>query len=145
MANMIIKEHKKDRLYRNPTFFVLNKGANSGKPKKTSFTNSFVLIFENEEDCENHFHIAYSLWKHEFWKKYLVGKSILYLKLEYFKYDFPIQAKTMMDEFEVHKKRVAAIKLNKIREENYIKNQVLILETKKNLLIRGFRARNAKK
>lgn len=145
MVNMIIKEHKKDRIYANPHFFVLNKGNNSGKPQKSWFANSFVLIFENDEDCENHFHIADSLWKHKFWHKYLLGKSILYLKLQYFQYDFPIQAKIMMDEFEEHKKMVATIKLNKIREENYIKNQVVILEAKKNLMIRGFRARNAKK
>jgi hypothetical protein len=51
----------------------------------------------------------------------------------------------MMQEFEEHVKKVAEIRLNKIREENYLKNQALINETKKNLMYRGFRARNANK
>ncbi len=145
MVNMMIREHKKDRLYGNPHFFVLNKGTNSGKPQKSSFANSFVLIFENAEDCENHFNIAFSLWSAKFWSQFLVGNAILFLKLEYFKSEFPKQAKIMMLEYEEHVKKVAEIKLNKVREENYIKNQLLIYETKKNLMYRGFRARNANK
>jgi hypothetical protein len=145
MVNMIIKEHKKDRMYGNPHFFVLNKGTNSGKPQKTSFANSFVLIFDSEVDCENHFNIAYSLWIKKFWIQYLVGNAPRFLRLTYFKLEFPKQAQGMMQEFEEHVRKVAEIKLNKIREENYLKNQALINETKKNLMYRGFRARNANK
>lgn len=145
MFNIIIREHKKDKLYVNPHFFVLNKGVNSGKPQKTSFANSFVLIFESNKDCEDYFNIAFSLWRMKFWSQSLVGNAILFLRLEYFKIEFPNQAKTMMQEFEEHVKKVAEIKVNKVREENYIKNQLLIYETKKNLMYRGFRARNASK
>ncbi len=145
MVDMIIKEHKKDRIYSNPHLFILNKGKNSGKPQKQPYANSFVVIFKTGEDCENHLNIAEALWKTKFWQKYLLGKSILYLKLQYFQFEFPIQAKILMEEFDEHVKKVALIKLQKIREENYIKNQVLIYETKRNLMYRGIRARNANK
>ena len=49
---------------------------NSGKPQKEPFTNSFVVIFQNEEDCESIYFVAYSLWKTKFWHPYLVGSVI---------------------------------------------------------------------
>ena len=52
MLNFIIKTHKKDALYAKPHLFLLNKGMNSGKPQKESSTSSFVVIFQNEKDCE---------------------------------------------------------------------------------------------
>ena len=131
MLKIIIKTHKKDVQYGNPHFFVLNKGLNSGKPQKETFANSFVVIFQNEQDCENYFHVAYSLWLSKFWHQYLVGNPILFLRLEYFKIEFPVQAKRIMDEFVEHQKKVEAIKLAKLREEQYHKNIALINQTKK--------------
>ena len=61
MPNFIIKTHRKDTVYRKPHLFVLNKGINSGKPQKTQFTNSFVVIFENQEDLESVYWITYSI------------------------------------------------------------------------------------
>ncbi len=62
MTNYIIKTHRKDTIYAKPHLFILNKGMNSGKPQKEPFTNSFVIIFSNEEDCETVYWIAFSLW-----------------------------------------------------------------------------------
>lgn len=131
MLKIIIKAHKKGVLYVNPHYFVLNKGLNSGKPQKEPFANSFVIIFSNETDCNNYFHVAYSLWSSKFWKPYLVGYPILFLRLEYFQMEFPTQAKRMMEDFVEHEKKVAAIKLAKLREEQYHKNSALINEAKK--------------
>jgi hypothetical protein len=131
MLKIIIKAHKTGVLYGNPHYFVLNKGLNSGKPQKESFANSFVIIFQNALDCENHFHVGYRLWISKFWRQYLVGDANLFLKLEYFNIEFPIQAKRIMEEFAVHEKKVSAIKLAKLREEQYYKNIALINAAKK--------------
>jgi hypothetical protein len=131
MLKIIIKAHKTGVLYGNPHYFVLNKGLNSGKPQKEPFANSFVIIFQNELDCENHFYVAYSLWISKFWRQFLVGNAILFLRLEYFKIEFPIQAERIMQEFAEYEKKVAAIKLAKLREEQYHKNIALINEAKK--------------
>jgi hypothetical protein len=131
MLKIIIKAHKAGVLYGNPHYFVLNKGLNSGKPQKEPFANSFVIIFQNELDCENHFHVAFSLWISKFWRQFLVGNAILFLRLEYFKIEFPMQAERIMQEFAEYEKKVAAIKLAKLREEQYHKNIALINEAKK--------------
>jgi len=88
MLNFIIKTHKNGIIYNKPHLFILNKGMNSGKPQKEPFTNSFVILFQNEEDCENVFWIAYSLWKSKFWHQHLVGSVISFLRLNDFKKEF---------------------------------------------------------
>ena len=61
MTNFIIKTHRKDTLYNKPHLFILNKGMNSGKPQKTPFTNSFVVIFQKKRTAKAFFllHIVY--------------------------------------------------------------------------------------
>ena len=55
MTNFIIKTNRVGTIYSKPHLFLLNKGMNSGKPQKEPFTNSFVVIFDLEQDCENLF------------------------------------------------------------------------------------------
>ena len=88
MLNFIIKTHRVGTIYTKPHLFVLNKGMNSGKPQKAPFTNSFVIIFQNEEDCESVFFIAYSLWQTKFWHPFLVGSVIPFLRLNDFKKEY---------------------------------------------------------
>ena len=76
MLKFIIKTHKKGIIYTKPHLFLLNKGMNSGKPQKEPFTNSFVIIFENESDFDTINLTAYALWKTKFWHQ-LDRKSVV--------------------------------------------------------------------
>jgi len=122
MLNFIIKTHKKDTIYAQPHLFILNKGLNSGKPQKEPFTNSFVIIFKNEEDVENIYFIAYSLWKTKFWQQHLVGSVIPFLRLPDFKKEFFPKSKMMMEEHEEHVKHVAALKILEQKENQFHQN-----------------------
>jgi hypothetical protein len=66
MTNFIIKTHRVGTIYSKPHLFLLNKGMNSGKPQKEPFTNSFVIIFQNEEDCESLFSLLIVYGKQNF-------------------------------------------------------------------------------
>jgi hypothetical protein len=88
MLNFIIKTHRVGTIYTKPHLFILNKGMNSGKPQKEPFTNSFVVLFQNEDECESLFFIAYSLWKTKFWHQFLCGSVIPFLRLPDFKKEF---------------------------------------------------------
>ena len=136
MLNFIIKTHRKDTVYTKPHLFVLNKGMNSGKPKKEPFTNSFVVIFEKEEDCESLFFIAYSLWQTKFWHPFLIGSVIPFLRLPDFKKEFNPQASLMMVEHEQHLKNVAALKLLEKKEKQYKEDMMLINDLRKAILYR---------
>ena len=98
MLNFINQTHRKNTIYSKPHLFVLNKGLNSGKAQKTESTNSFVIIFQNQEDCESLFFIAYSLWKTKYWHQFLYGSVIPFLRLLNFNKELFPKAKVMMEE-----------------------------------------------
>lgn len=122
MLNFIIKTHRKDIIYAKPHLFILNKGMNSGKPQKEQFANSFVLIFENEEDCENIFLITYSMWKSKFWHRNLCGSVIPFLRLEDFRNEFSAKANEMLQDFEQHKKDIETLRLLELKENQFHQN-----------------------
>ena len=136
MPNFIIKTHRKDTAYSKPHLFILNKGMNSGKPQKVQFTNSFVVIFEKEEDCESLFFVAYSLWQTKFWHPFLIGSVIPFLRLPDFKKEFNPQASLMMLEHEQHLKNVAALKLLEQKEKQFHENINLINDLRRTILYR---------
>ena len=132
--NFIIKTHTKDTQYNKPCLFLLNKGLNSGKPQKEPFTNSFVIIFENQEDVDNLFFISYSLWKTKFWHQFLIGSVIPFLRLQEFKKEFNQKVNALMQEHEKHKKSVAALKLLEEKENQFLKNLNLISDLRKAII-----------
>ena len=136
MQNFIIKTHQKGTIYSKPHLFLLNKGMNSGKPQKEPFTNSFVVIFDLEEDCENVFFIAYSLWQTKFWHQFLVGSVIPFLRLNDFKKEFFLKSKMMMEEHEQHVKHIAALKLLEQKEKQFHENINLINDMRRVILYR---------
>ena len=136
MLNFIIKTHKKSTIYAQPHLFILNKGLNSGKPQKEAFTNSFVIIFKNEEDVENTYFIAYSLWKTKFWHQHLVGSVIPFLRLPDFKKEFFPKSIALMEEHEEHVKHVAALKILEQKENQFHQNINLINDMRRVILHR---------
>ena len=136
MPNFIVKTHKKDTLYSKPHLFILNKGLNSGKPQKEPFTNSFVVIFQDEEDSENVFWITYSLWKSKFWHRSLVGSVIPFLRKEDFVKEFSEKVNKLLSDFEEHKKNVAALKLLEQQEKHFHQNINLINDLRKVIIYR---------
>lgn len=136
MPNFIIRTHQKDAFYKGNQIFILNKGINSGKPQKEPFTNSFVIIFSNEEDSETVYWLAYSLWKSKFWHKSLCGSVIPFLRIQDFKKDFALKVNEMLQDFEQHQKEVKALRLLELKEEQFHQNINLINEMRRVILHR---------
>jgi hypothetical protein len=136
MLNFIIKTHRVGTIYTKPHLFILNKGMNSGKPQKEPFTNSFVIILQNQEELESLFFIAYSLWQTKFWHPFLVGSVIPFLRLPDFKNEFNPKASLMMSEHNEHIKNVAALKLLEQKEKQFHQNSNLINDLRKVILYR---------
>jgi hypothetical protein len=136
MMNFIVKTHKKNTIYNKPHLFLLNKGMNSGKPQKEPFTNSFVVIFDNEKDCENMFWITYSLWKSKFWHRNLIGSVIPFLRKVDFIKEFSAKANEMLQDFEQHQKDVEALRLLELKENQFHQNINLINDLRRVILYR---------
>ena len=136
MLNFIIKTHKKDIVYSKPHLFILNKGMNSGKPQKEQFTNSFVLIFENEDDCESVFWVTFSMWKSKFWHRNLCGSVIPFLRITDFTKEFSAKADEMLQDFDQHKKDVETLRLLVLKESQFHQNINLINDLRRVILHR---------
>ncbi|MGV9004469.1 DUF6943 family protein [Flavobacterium sp.] len=136
MPNFIVKTHQKDKVYVQPHLFILNKGLNSGKPQKEPFTNSFVVIFQNEDDTENVFWITYSLWKSKFWHRNLVGSVIPFLRKDDFVKEFSAKVEELLSDFEEHRKNVAALKLLELKEKQFHENINLINDLRRVIIYR---------
>ena len=136
MLQFSIKSHQKGTIYKNPHLFILNKGLNSGKPQKEPFTNSFVIIFKNEEDIENTYFIAYSLWITKFWHQHLVGSVIPFLRLSDFKKEFFTKSKILMEEHEQHIKHIEALKILEQKENQFHQNISLLNDIRRVILYR---------
>ena len=136
MPNFIIKTHQKNNVYKGNQIFILNKGMNSGKPQKEPFTNSFVILFQNEEDADTVYWLAYSLWKAKSWHQSLVGSVIPFLRIDDFKKDFNSKVNEMLQEHELHTKQIQALRLLEQKEDQLQKNIVLINEMRKVIIMR---------
>jgi hypothetical protein len=136
MPNFIIKTHQKNAVYKANQIFILNKGMNSGKPQKEPFTNSFVILFQNEEDTETVYWLAYSLWKARFWHQSLVGSVIPFLRIDDLKKDFNLKVNELLQEHELHKKQIQTLRLLEQKEDQFQKNIVLITEMRRVILLR---------
>jgi len=136
MPNFIIKTHRVGTIYSKPHLFLLNKGMNSGKPQKTPFTNSFVIIFSNEEDCENMYWVTFSMWQSKFWHKNLCGSVIPFLKIDDFRKEFQTKSNEILQDFEQHKKDVKALQLLELKEKQFHENINLINDMRRVILHR---------
>jgi hypothetical protein len=136
MPNFIIKTHQKNAIYKGNQIYILNKGMNSGKPQNEPFTNSFVILFQNDEDAETVYWLAYSLWKAKFWHQSLLGSVIPFLRIADFKKDFMSKVNEMLQEHELHKKQIQALRLLEQKEDLLKKNIVLINEMRRVILLR---------
>jgi hypothetical protein len=136
MLNFIIKTHQKETLYKGNQIFILNKGLNSGKPQKEPFTNSFVIQFSNQEDAETVYWLAYSLWKAKFWHQSLCVSVIPFLRIHDFKKDFSAKVNEMLEEHELHKKQVQALRLLEQKEDQLHQNIALINDMRRVILHR---------
>ena len=136
MPNFIIKTHQKNAVYKANQIFILNKGMNSGKPQKEPFTNSFIILLQNEQDAETVYWLAYSLWKARFWHQSLVGSVIPFLRIDDFKKDFNSKVNEMLQEHELHQKQILALRLLEQKEDQLHKNINLINEMRRAILNR---------
>ncbi|MBU0942110.1 MAG: hypothetical protein KKD36_11845 [Bacteroidetes bacterium] len=134
MPNFIVKTHKQNVIYSDYRIFILNKGLNSGKPQKEPFTNSFVIIVQNQDDFETVYWLAYSLWKSNFWHISLCGSVIPFLRIGEFKKNFIPKITQLLSDFKQHQKHVDALRLLEKQEQHFQNNLTLINELRRTIL-----------
>tara|TARA_R110000744_G_scaffold288811_1_gene399783 strand:+ start:967 stop:1413 length:447 start_codon:yes stop_codon:yes gene_type:complete len=82
MKTHSIKCHRQETIYKQPHFFILNKGLNSGKPLNTPCSNCFVCIAENEAVREFLYWLCFGLWRSKSFHFYLKGSVIPFITID---------------------------------------------------------------
>ncbi|WP_026713549.1 DUF6943 family protein [Flavobacterium daejeonense] len=136
MLKFIIKTHKKGTIYSKPHLFLLNKGINSGKPQKEPFTNSFVIIFENDSDFDTINLTAYALWKTKFWHQFLSGSVIPFLRLNDIRKEFSTKVNQEIKDHKEQVKNVQTLKFLEQSEKRFNENLNLINDMRRVILFR---------
>lgn len=134
--SLSIRSHKPGRGYIVPHLFILNKGHNSGKPLREARPNCFVVLFQDWEDYDSFYWLAYGLWKANFWRVYLVGSVVLFLRLFEFKKEFEAKALQLFNDAAAHQKNIDALRLLESKEAEFHKNLSLISDMRRVILYR---------
>ena len=81
MLKSKIKTHTQGKIYKQPHFFILNKGLNSGKPFNHYVCNSFVFLADDENEKEYFYFLLLGLWELRLFRPYLKGTAIEFVRL----------------------------------------------------------------
>jgi hypothetical protein len=81
MLKRKIKTHKFGCEYKQPRFFILNKGKNSGKPAWKNWSNCFVFLADNESEKDFYFFLFMGLWELGLFKSHLSGSVIEFIHI----------------------------------------------------------------
>ena len=81
MLKSKIKTHKSGAIYKQPHFFILNKGLNSGKPFRHYVCNSFVFLADDKNESDYYFFMLQGIWELRLLRPYLKGSVIEYVRL----------------------------------------------------------------
>ena len=137
MFTFRLKTYNQKEEIRNPHFFILNKGNNSGKPLLTPCPNCFVIQFSNEDEKEQVYWLLFCFWQSNGFYQYLRGSVIPFIVLRDIKsciQENLVKAAKKSDQFQ---KLVSSFQsINKI--ENQLKQNLKAIEKAKKLILYSF-------
>lgn len=136
MCTFILKSYSQKSEIKNPHFFILNKGNNSGKPLPAPCPNCLVISFKSETEKEQVFWLCYSLWQSGAFYPYLRGSVIPFVVIRDVReclVDGFNRASGNPVQFE---KAVAALRNLEALEKQFRQNLALISKTRKMLFYR---------
>lgn len=81
MLKSKIKTHKSGTIYKQPHFFILNKGLNSGKPFRHYVCNSFVFLADDKDERDFYYFMLLGIWELRLLRPHLKGSVIEYVRL----------------------------------------------------------------
>jgi len=81
MKQFTLKTFNNSTLIEPHSFFILNKGLNSGKPFPVTFCNSFTFIADNETEKDLFYWITFAACQGKLFHPYLKGSVIPFITI----------------------------------------------------------------
>ncbi len=133
MCTFILKSYNQKEEIRNPHFFILNKGNNSGKPLSAPCPNCFVIQFQNEIEKERVYWLIYGLWQSKAFYPYLRGSVISFVILRDIKECIADGLEKMETNPGQFQKVVETLRSLEEMEKKFIQNLKLVQDAKRML------------
>jgi hypothetical protein len=76
MKQFTLKTYRNSASVELNSFYILNKGMNSGRPHPKPFVNSFTFIAESPEEMEIFYWITFAAWQGKLFHPYIKGSVI---------------------------------------------------------------------
>lgn len=113
------------------TFFILNKGMNSGKPLEKPCPNCFACRAANQEEYDLFYWVCYGLWQSKAFHPYLIGSVIPFIHISDLVKVINHAVEKALANPGSFQKSVDALKLLDQHEKQFHHNLMLISEAKK--------------
>ncbi len=115
------------------SFFILNKGMNSGKPLTKPCANCFTAYCSNENEKEFYYWLCWGLWQAKAFEHFLTGSVIMFIRKDELLHEIRKQAAHINQE--CYNATIAKVQLMAKQEET-IKQQLQLLHQMKQVMIR---------
>ena len=113
------------------SFFILNKGMNSGKPLDKPCPNCFTFNASDQPEKELYFWICFGLWQSKAFHPYLIGSVIPFIRIGNLGQVISQAAEKALASPATFQKSVESLKILNLKEKQYHQNILLIAEAKK--------------
>ena len=130
MCTFILKSYNQKKEIRDPHFFILNKGNNSGKPLLLPCPNCFIIQFQCEQEKEKIYWLLYSLWQSKAFYPFLRGSVIPFVVLRDVKECLGVGTEKMEANPAQFQKAVEALRNLEEMEKKFRQNLKLIQQAK---------------
>lgn len=117
--------------YSEFTFFILNKGMNSGKPLEKPCPNCFTCHTTSQAKYDLFYWVCFELWQSRAFHPYLIGSVIPYIRIGDLYQAITQAAKKALANPGSFNKSVEALKMLDQHEKQFHHNLMLIKEAKK--------------
>lgn len=125
--------HRPDQHEPEFSFFILNKGMNSGKPLTEPCTNCFTASCSNENEKEFYYWLCWGLWQAKQFEHFLTGSVIPFIRKSELLQEIRKQAAHI--NHETYTATISKVQLM-ARQEETIKQQLQLLNQLKRAMIR---------
>jgi hypothetical protein len=79
MKQFTLKTYRDSAFVEINSFYILNKGMNSGRPHPKPFVNCFTFMADTPEEMEMFYWITFAAWQAKLFHPYLKGSAIPFI------------------------------------------------------------------
>ena len=113
------------------TFFILNKGMNSGKPMEHPCPNCFTFNASTQEEKDHFYWICFGLWQSSSFHQHLIGSVITFIHLHVLNQVICQASEKAQANLGTFQKIEEVLKMLVKHEKRYHRNLLQISEAKK--------------